>query len=77
MHAIAAYIIAADHLRDLQREAQEERLRRLVDSVRPPRSGRVPGLGRRFAWGVRRLASAIRRRNSRPADGSRPQPAGA
>ena len=54
MHPYAA-LIAAGHLQDLMREAEEERRRQLVRSVSPRRPSRTLGFARRVADLVRRL----------------------
>ena len=66
-----ASIMAAEHLQDLLREAEAERLARLVRGAR--RSawslflGRVGGLLRRFVGSVRRGSSAARPAGPSPA----------
>lgn len=67
MHAFTA-LLAADHLQDLLREAEDERRRQLVRSVQPKSPARALGVRRGATWLVRRL-------RRRPTGIDRPQPA--
>jgi hypothetical protein len=69
MHAIAS-LLAASHLNDLLREAENERRVALVRSARPTPPSRGSGLGGR-------LASALGRGTTRTARSTRTGAAGA
>ncbi len=69
MHPFTAFL-AAEHLQDLLREADDERRAALVRSVRPHATARTFAIGRRAGATLRRLVG--RRTSSTSPQRSRP-----
>ena len=72
MHPFTAFL-AAEHLQDLLREADDERRAVLVRSVRPHTTSRTLAIGRRVGATIRRLVG----RRTESTSPQRPRPAGA